>query len=325
MAALLLPNEILSMSAQAARRLVEAGDGDGALLYLALLERGGDEEKAAAALRWDAPRFDRALRRLSALGLAQSGGSAASAPQVPGPESASSPEYTRSEVNAALEREPDFQSLYREMERALGRVFTDNDLKCLYTLYDYLALPSEVILTMTAFVIREERRQRGSPGYLPRMPRVQREGFRWTRLGLDTMERAEEYLRLQERIDRREQAVLSAVGVTERRPAVEKEREFIAQWVEAGHSDELIRLAYERTVYQKGGMNWPYMNRILERWQQAGWRTPEQVKAGDKPPKRQESRPGRAGPADFQPSRERIKKNDDWLDRFLEQQQKKGD
>ena len=34
---LLLPNEILSMSAQAARLLVESGDGDGALLYLALL------------------------------------------------------------------------------------------------------------------------------------------------------------------------------------------------------------------------------------------------------------------------------------------------
>ena len=42
MSALLLPNEILSMSAQAARRLVEAGDGDAALLYLALLERGGE-------------------------------------------------------------------------------------------------------------------------------------------------------------------------------------------------------------------------------------------------------------------------------------------
>ena len=42
MSALLLPNEILSMSAQASRLLVESGDGDGALLYLALLERGGD-------------------------------------------------------------------------------------------------------------------------------------------------------------------------------------------------------------------------------------------------------------------------------------------
>ncbi len=319
MTALLLPNEILSMSAQAARRLVESGDGDGALLYLALLERGGDEAKASAALRWDGARLSRALERLAALGLTQSGGPA---PQPPKPEDAPPPAYTRGEVNAALEREPDFMALYQEMERILGRVFTDNDLKCLYTLYDYLALPAEVILTMTHYVVQEERQQRGSPGYLPRMPRIQQEGFRWKRLGVDTPERAEEYLRLQERIDARESAVLSAVGVADRRPAVGREREFIAKWVEAGHSDALIRLAYERTVYQKGRMNWPYMDRILERWQQAGWRTPEQVKAEDRPPKRQGGKPAAKAPADFQPSRERIKKNDDWLDRFLEQQEK---
>lgn len=42
MSALLLPNDILSLSAQAAKRLISAGNGDGALLYLALLDCGGD-------------------------------------------------------------------------------------------------------------------------------------------------------------------------------------------------------------------------------------------------------------------------------------------
>ncbi len=324
MAALLLPSEILSMSAQAARRLVEAGDGDGALLYLALLEHGGDEAKAAASLRWDAARLDRTLERLAALGLARNE-NRLPAPQPPRSDGAPPPAYTRGEVAEALDREPDFRALCREMERVLGRVFTDNDLKCLYTLYDYLSLPSEVILTLTGFVVREERRQRNSPGYLPRMPRVQREGFRWKRLGVDTPERAEEYLRLQERVDRREWAILSAVGVAERRPAVEKEREFIARWVEAGHSDALIRLAYERTVYRKGGMNWPYMDRILERWQQAGWRTPEQVRAEDRPPKWQGDKSAQV-PADYQPSEDRIDQNTERLKKFLEQQRKrKGD
>ncbi len=322
MAALLLPNEIVSMSAQAARQLVESGDGDRALLYLALLASGGDEAKAAAALRWDGARFGQALERLAEMGLAQRRGSPP-APAAPRPEDAPPPEYTRGEVNAALEREQGFSDLYHEMERTLGRVFTDNDLKCLYTLYDYLALPPEVILILVNYVIRAERRQKNSPGYMPRMPRVQREGFRWKRLGLDTPERAEEYLRRQERVDAREREILTAVGVTDRRPAVEREREFIARWVEAGHSDALIRLAYERTVYQKGAMSWPYMNRILERWQQAGWRTPEQVEAGDKPPRRQEGRQSKTAPVDFQPSPDRIKKNNDWLDQFLEQQQKK--
>ena len=320
MSALLLPNEILSMSAQAARLLVESGDGDGALLYLALLERGGDQARAAARLGWREDRLRPAWERLAGLGLAQP----REEPPPPPRQDNRPPEYTRGDVAAALEKEPDFQGLCRELEGMLGRVFSDSDLRCAYTMYDHLGLPAEVILLLTGWAIRRERRQKNSPAACPRMPQIQRLAFQWKRLGLDTLERAEDYLRRQEGVDQREWAVLQAVGVTERRPAVEKEREFISAWVEMGLSDELIRLAYERTVYQKKAMSWPYMNKILQSWHQAGYQTAAQAEAGDRPPQRQ-ARPAQGSPAqprDFQPSQERIQKNADWLDQFLEEQEK---
>ena len=320
MSALLLPNEILSMSAQAARLLIESGDGDGALLYLALLECGGDAARAAARLRWEDARLRPAWERLAALGLAQA---PAGAPAPPPRQDDRLPEYTRTDIAAALGREPDFLALCRELEGMLGRVFSDNDLKCLYTIYDYLGFPPEVILLLTGFAVRRERRQKNNPAAAPRMPQIQKEAFRWKRLGVDTLERAEHYLRGQETVDAREWAVLSAVGVSDRRPAVEREREYIAAWVDMGISDELIRMAYERTVYQKGAMNWPYVNKILQSWHKAGYKTPAQVEAGDRPPSR--GKPAQAPknqPRDFQPTQERIQKNNDWLDQFLEQQQK---
>ena len=319
MSALLLPNEILSMSAQAARLLVESGDGDGALLYLALLECGGDGDRAAARLRWGEERLRPAWERLARLELAPApGGAPAPAPK---PDDRL-PEYSRGAITAAMEQEPVFQGLYREMEGRLGRIFTDNDLKCLYTMYDYLALPPEVILLLTGWAVRRERRQKNNPAASPRMPQIQKEAFRWKRLGVDTPERAEDYLRRQELVDAREWDILSAVGVTDHRPAVEREREYIAAWVELDFSGELIRLAYERTVYKKGAMNWPYMNKILQSWHQSGYRTPAQVEAGDRPPRR--DKPDQSSPRDFQPTRERIQKNNDWLDRFLEEQKKEG-
>lgn len=320
MTPLLLPNEILSMSAQAARLLVESGDGDGALLYLALLECGGDAGKAAARLRWQDDRLRPAWERLAALGLAQP---PSNTPSPPPRQDDRLPEYSRGEIAAAMEREPEFQGLCRELEGMLGRVFTDNDLRCLYTIYDHLGLPSEVILLLAGFVIRRERRQKNNPAACPRMPQVQREAFRWKRLGVDTLERAEDYLRRQETVDAREWEILQAVGVTERRPAVEKEREYIAAWVDMGLGDELIRMAYERTVYQKKAMSWPYMNKILQSWHGAGYKTPQQVEAGDKPPKRQ-APSAKVQPRDFQPSQDRIRKNNDWLDQFLAEQQKGG-
>lgn len=320
MTPLLLPNEILSMSAQAARLLVESGDGDGALLYLALLECGGDQAKASARLRWEDGRLRPAWQRLAGMGLAQP---REDAPPPPPPRDDRPPEYTRGDVAAALEGEPVFQGLCRELEGMLGRVFTDNDLRCAYTIYDHLGLPPEVIVHLAGWVIGRERRVKNNPAACPRMPQIQREAFKWKRLGLDTWERAEDYLRRQEAVDGREWAVLQTVGVTERRPAVEKEREYIAAWVGMGLSDELIRMAYERTVYQKKTMNWPYMNKILLSWHKAGWHTPAQVEAGDKPPRQQ---PGsvKGQPKDLQPSQERIRKNADWLDKFLEEQTKGG-
>ena len=68
MSALLMPNEILSMSAQTARRLIETGDGDCALLYLALLE-SGDTAKAQRALHWDGNHLAAVYHRLAELGL----------------------------------------------------------------------------------------------------------------------------------------------------------------------------------------------------------------------------------------------------------------
>ena len=318
MSALLLPNEILSMSAQAARALTARGDGDCALLYLALLDCG-ELRRAAAALHWDRPRLDAAYGALVSMGLARA---EENTPPAPPQEEPPKRSYERADVLSALEQEPDFRSLYLEVERQLGRKLSDADLTALYSLYDGLALPPEVIVQLVGHVIQTVRRQKGSPAAMPRIAQIQREGYRWKRLGLDSLELAEEYLHRQQAVDCREWEILSIVGVTQRRPAVEKEREFIAAWVEMGFSDELIRLAWERTVYRKGQMNWPYMNKILLAWKQSGWTTPEQVLAGEKPPKRAaQAQPGpRPGGDTCQPSAKSIQESTDWLDQFLAQQ-----
>ena len=310
MSALLMPNEILSMTAQAARRVVELGDGDCALLYLALLEKGGDGESAARALNWPVSRINGAWDKLAAHSLVAPR-SAAAAPVPVRREEDPIHEYNRSDILLALEKEPEF----------VGLTLSDADLKSLYTVYDHLALPAEVILLLTNYVIHTLRRQKGMGSEsFPRMPRIRKEAFLWKRLGVDTVEKAEEYIRSQQQVDGREWAILSAVGVTERRPAVEKEREYITQWVEMGLDDRIIRLAYERTVYRKGCMNWPYMNRILQSWHQSGYRTVEQVEEGDRPASRQT--PRQAAARDFQPSSERIRDSSNWLDQFLREQEK---
>ena len=324
MSVLLLPNEILSLPAQAARKLVQADAGDAALLYLALLDCGGEIEGARRRLRWPEPRLEEAYRRLAQLELVQSSTPLPPPAAPPREERAPLPKYSRDDVADALEKEPEFQGLYQEVERMLGATLTDRDLQGLYTIYDYLGLSPEVVLLLTSFTLHREHRLH--PGRRVRMTQISQEAFRWKRLGVDNPQAAQQYLEQQQRVDHREWGMLAAVGVTERRPAVEKEREYLEQWAEMNLSDELISLAYQRTVYQKGARNWPYMNKILKNWHQAGFTTPQQVQEGDRPARQgQVSAPQRgSGAQSTQPTSERIQQNNDWLDRFLEEQSKEG-
>ena len=60
------------------------------------------------------------------------------------------------------------------------------------------------------------------------------------------------------------------------------EERYASSWLEMGFDDAAITMAYERTCLNTGGMNWPYMNKILSRWNEAGFKTGEQIRSGDR-------------------------------------------
>lgn len=272
-----LPGNILSLSAGAAERLLSSGSGDAALLYLYLLKTGGryDPAAAARALRWDPSRTAAALSLLSGMGLAQAPGPSPAPAPAPEP-----PEYTASDINRELENEGSpFPALVQEVQRRLGKVLSTNDLKGLYTIYDFSGLPPEVILLAVNWSIEEFQRKYG-PGHLPRMPQIQREAMLWKERGIDTVEAAEVHLkRLTELRDRSVQ-ILALLDIRDR-PPVTREKEYIAAWVDMGFEDGAIRLAYEKTVLKKQSMNWPYMNSILKSWHEKGLHTVKAIEASD--------------------------------------------
>lgn len=315
---LALSERILSLSAGAAERLISAGNGDAALFYLALL-RYGETTAARQSLGWTDSRCTAALEELVRQGLARGNVEQAAAPAPPD----EPPDYQRSDLMAALDHDSAFAALHQAVETALGKPLSEADLRALYTVYDYLSFPPELVYTLVGWCVSEAERKYG-PGRRPRMPTVKKEAFRWKRLGVDTQAAAEEFLRAQQALRGRETEILPLLDIRDR-TAVGREREYIAGWVDMGFDDGAIRLAYERTVLKKQSLNWAYMNAILKRWHAAGLHTAAQVEAGDKPPV-QSGPTGRVAgtPRDVQPAAERARKNADWLDEFLSGQEKKG-
>ena len=317
-AGVLLPGSVLSMTSAAAERLVRSGSGDAALLYLQLLRQGGqfDAEGVRKALGWSADRISTAYTQLAGLGLARKDADLSPAPAPPEPDSP--PDYTSADIAREMEGPGAFPHLVRELERRLGKVLSPSDLKMLYTIYDFLALPAEVILLLTTWCAEETERKYG-PGRKPRMAQLRKEAFLWKRLGVDTPEAADAHVRHLSALRDRERSLLPRLGIAGRAP-VEGERKYLAAWVELGFDDEAIALAYERTVMKKGALNWAYMNSILKSWHQKGLHTRKQVEEGDsawpKGPGQSPSGPARAPSS---ASQARLREDMEWMDRFLEE------
>lgn len=308
----LYPGGVLSLPREAAMRLLKAQNGDAALYYLALLSAEDSLQKS-----WTRERLEAAHNGLVSLQLLDP----AQVPDLKREEKLepdAPPDYEQADVTLALREGESFPLLVSELERRLGRQLSTADLKTLLLLYDYLALPPEVILLLLSHCIETQVRKYGE-GRKPSMSQIKKEAFRWHRLGVDTMEGAEAHLKTLTQRTESAARILPLVGILGRN-AVEAERRYLDAWSDMGFEDAAIRLAYEKTVLKKQSMNWPYMNSILQSWQKKGLRTKAEIVEKEQGAWKRAVSGSAAATAPI--SQERMLQDLDRLDRLLEEQKK---
>lgn len=271
----------VALTGQAVKRLLDRGDGDAALLYLALLRRHGGvpPRSLAGELRWDRLRIEAAERTLRELGLI--------APELPPEPAEEKPDYHQADIADRLENSAAFRRLTAEVERKLGKKLTAPDVGVLLGLNDYLGLPADVIYLLVCHCAERVQRRCG-PGRRPGMKQIEREGYAWARMGIDSQAAAAEYLKTYARRQECIPQYMRVLGLGDRLPAASEEK-YLTAWQEMGFPPETVALAYDKTVLKCHELKWPYLNGILKRWHEAGLHTPEEVEAGDgkkKPPEK---------------------------------------
>ena len=171
----------------------------------------------------------------------------------------------------------------------------------------------------------EEFARKYGPGRKPRMSQIQKEGFVWHRLGVDTAQAAEEHLKKQALYRSREGEILRLLDLPPR-PLVEKERKKVAAWTDMGFPDAVLRLAYEKTVYKKQKMDWDYMNGILLGWHRKNLHTLAEIEAGDSP-RRSTAQPAQppmqAHPARPGEAEQRVREDLERMREFLRREREK--
>ena len=163
----------------------------------------------------------------------------------------------------------------------MGRPLNTEEMKILLGFIRYLGLPADVISVLVCYC-KERARQRGSLRN-PSLRTIEKEAYAWAEQGIDTMEEAAAYIQAQNVRNSRMHRLMEILQIRGRNLTAAEER-YARNWLEMGFDDETIGMAYERTCLNTGGLNWAYMNKILQRWHEAGLHTADAVRGGDRKP-----------------------------------------
>ncbi|MCQ2419749.1 MAG: DnaD domain protein [Clostridia bacterium] len=265
--------EPVTLDAQTVRRLLAAKNGSAALLYL-YLAAGEPFEQAQAALALTKSDFEMARATLQQMGLWRQ----TEIRHLPPSEA---PRYTEEDLTRELSGNPEFPAMVGEAQRRLGRILSNEELKILLSVYRYLGLAPEVISVLINYCIQRQQAQGSSR--MPSIRTIEKEAYRWADNGVDTMEQASAFMQSQLRRAAGVEHIQQLFGLADRRLSVGEQR-YISDWLDWGFSDDAIRMAYDKTCTNTGGLKWAYLNSILKSWHEQDLHTPAQIEAGDRAP-----------------------------------------
>ena len=275
-------SETVTLTGQTIDKLIRAGDGDAALLYLYILKTRGQStsSEAAAALNKGKGWVASAMAVLSRLGLVQlddnAGTGAHSAEASPASEEPLKEprQHTLKEVTDEVFKGSEFTVVVDETQRRLGRHLSSDELLRLFGMYDNLRLPAEVILQLITHCINESRVT--GDGRAPSIRYIEKAAYTWEREGIFSLEKAEEYLKNLEVKKGARGEIKRALQIKGREFSATEKR-YVDDWINMGFEPGAIEIAYDRAVVNTGNPAIAYIDGIVKNWHRKGLHTVEQV------------------------------------------------
>ncbi len=273
-----------SISSAIADKLISAHDGDVALLYIYMVRRGGHNLDAAARdLCRTMSEISAAAEKLQRMGLMPDGAAPAKAAakeeKLPPPDEI--PQYRSEDIVRRCKENGEFAVVVAEAQTALTHTLSSVEMKTLFGIYDYLALPPEVIMMLINYCVARCREQ-STPDHprRPSMRNIEKEAYNWVHQEILTLDQAEEYIRRQrERRDALGRAK-AAVGV-HGRELTPTETKYLSAWLDMGFDEDALAIGYDRTITNTGALKWSYMNKIMQSWHEKGLHSAEEIESGD--------------------------------------------
>ncbi len=183
------------------------------------------------------------------------------------------PVYTGEELEHLLdENTGSRRKMLDECQNIAGKVFNVLETNKVIALSEYLGLENEHILMLFAYC-----RARGKTS----VHYIERTAYNLYNEGVDSLAKLEIYIKAKEVYESEEGKLRKLFGFGER-ALTPGEKTYIRRWTsEFCFEHEILEKAYEITVEntRDSKVSLAYMNRILDNWHTAGYKTPAEIDA----------------------------------------------
>lgn len=182
--------------------------------------------------------------------------------------------YKPESISQRLEGDSALRYLYKSAEEALKKPLTSADASLILSLVDWCGLPAEVVALLIRYGAENGKSLR----------QIAQTGVRWADDGVKTFEDAELLIRRESEKKNTVNRIAARFGILGTRAITEAEQKAFLKWKEEyGYELDMIGLAYEETVKNTGKYAYTYLDKILSKWNESGFRTPADVQNSPKP------------------------------------------
>lgn len=175
------------------------------------------------------------------------------------------------EIGRSIKSSTELKMLFDEAEKMYGRSLRENEKQSIIQLSEHYGLPCDVSLMLLGYCFKNGK---STPAYISKVAE------NWANEEIMTVKLADEKIKALEKQSSVEERICNAMGLTSRPSA--SMRDFIKVWaIEAGFGEDMIMLAYDKTIDGAGKWSAAYAARILEGWRASGINTPEAAEKAD--------------------------------------------
>lgn len=172
------------------------------------------------------------------------------------------------EVAKLIETTSELKWLVSESEKMFGRFLTQTEVSVLVSMFDYAKIPADVIAMIIEYCISIDKTS---------FRFIEKTAYDWFDSGIDTHKKVEAHITLLQNQKNDEKIIKTAFGIYDR-SLTKKEKEFISVWLHAYCYDEdMLKLAYEMCIDNTAKLSFPYINKVLSKWNESGIKTPADV------------------------------------------------